>query len=289
MAERLAQMKVAVILPAAGSSRRFAASGSPRNKLELELNGRPVLLRSVMLFAHRPEVVQVIVAAPPDGLDEFKMRWGDQLGFHGVEIVAGGRIERWETVHHALAAVRDDCTHVAVHDAARPLASMALLDRIFEAAGEHDAVIPAIDVSATLKRVAEPDAMGAAAGQDDPATAILGDVAARARVSRRRRVLRTIDRRNVVAVQTPQVFKASLLRSAYAAIESGRIETASVTDDASLVEAIGGTVWVVEGEATNLKLTQPDDVALAEAIIAKAEATDAAALGRRHLFGDDDD
>lgn len=275
-------MKTAVILPAAGAGRRFAESGPQRSKLELELNGRPVLLRSVMLFARRPQVAQIIVAAPPDDLDAFRLRWGDQLAFHGVQIVAGGRAERWETVANAMKAVSADCTHIAVHDAARPLAGDALITRVFDAAAEHDAVIPAVDVSATLKRVTDV----AAPVPADRFDAILGSMPPAAKL---RQVVETLDRRNVVAVQTPQVFAADLLRRAYAAIERGDVATDAITDDAGLVEALGEPVMVVEGEETNLKITRPADAELAEAIVSKTETAQAASLARKRLFADESD
>src|SRR6188768_3667526 len=105
-------MRICVILPAAGTSSRFGG-----DKLGQELGGRPVLLRSVELFTKRDEVSAIIVAAPPDSLDDFRTRFGAQLSFHGARIVEGGRAERWETVKLALAATPDDCTHIAVHDA----------------------------------------------------------------------------------------------------------------------------------------------------------------------------
>lgn len=276
-------MKTAVILPAAGASRRFAESGPQRSKLELEINGRSVLLRSVLLFVGRPQVAQIIVAAPPDDLAAFRLRWGDQLAFHDVQIVAGGRLERWETVSNALKAVRTDCTHIAVHDAARPLTSEVLLNRVFEAAAGHDAVIPAVEVTATLKRVKDVAAPVAAGDRLD---AILGSAAPTPRV---RHVVQTLDRRNVVAVQTPQIFAADLLRRAYAAIERGQVATAAITDDASLVEALGDSVVVVEGEETNLKITRPQDAELAEAIVSRTEAAPSASHGRKRLFTDETD
>ena len=113
-------MKVAVIIPAAGASTRFDAG----DKLAADLGGRPLLLRTVEIFTRREEVGQIIVAGPPDGLDAFKERFGAGLGFHGVQLVEGGRDARWETVRNALAVVADNCTHVAIHDAARPWCQM---------------------------------------------------------------------------------------------------------------------------------------------------------------------
>jgi len=241
-------MRVCVILPAAGSGARFGG-----DKLSQDLGGRPVLLRTVELFAKRAEVASIVVAAPPDALDEFRMRYGAQLSFHGARIVEGGRAERWETVKLALAAVPDDCTHVAIHDAARPAASQDLLDRVFAAAEVHDAVIPGLSVTSTLKRVS--DELIAAAQDDVLASAILGEVG-RDAVSARR-VIETIPRKGLVAVQTPQVFATALIRRAYGASDLG-----GATDDAQIVERLGEPVVVVEGESRNVKLTTPDDLTL---------------------------
>ncbi|MFO0828797.1 MAG: 2-C-methyl-D-erythritol 4-phosphate cytidylyltransferase [Phycisphaerales bacterium] len=250
-------MRVCVILPAAGSGTRFGG-----DKLSQDLGGRPVLLRTVELFTKRDEVAHIVVAAPPDALDEFRMRFAAQLSFHGARVVEGGRRERWETVKLALAAVPDDCTHVAVHDAARPAASPELLDRVFAAAQVHDAVIPGIPVTSTLKRVGEQLLAGA---EDDAlASAILGDVGKER--SSARAVLETVPRAGLVAVQTPQVFTTSLLRRAYAAGDPS-----GATDDAQLVERLGERVVVVDGEARNLKITTQDDLSLIRLVLGARE------------------
>ena len=185
----------------------------------------------------------------------------------------------------ALAMVRDDCTHVAVHDAARPLPTKALIDRVFEAAELYPAVIPAIDVSATLKRVApldsandeEKDSLDALLkGTNEPAFDV-------------RQVMETVDRRQLVAVQTPQVFDLSLVRKAYAQIDTGALDTSAITDDAGLIESLGEMVHVVPGEAGNLKITTPQDMELATAICTQREASTKAELSRKRLFADEDD
>lgn len=258
-------MKVAVIIPAAGSSRRYVESsleggGAGRSKLDEDLGGRPVLQRTVEVFTKRSEVVMILVAGPadPGAMAEFRMRHGDKLGLLGVRVCVGGKDHRYETVRNALAEIPADAevTHVAVHDAARPCVSEALLDRVFEAAGKFPAVIPGVDVPDTLKRV-DPDPIKAA--DADPLAAILGD--AGRTTSKVRAVEATVDRANVVAVQTPQVFEIGLLRRAYA-----QADLAS-TDDAQLVERLGERVVVVQGEATNIKITRPADLTLARQIL----------------------
>lgn len=246
-------MNISVVIPAAGSSSRYGS-----DKLGQDLGGRALLLRTVELFTRRDEVRSIIVAAPPDSFDEFRERHGAQLGFHGVQIVPGGRIERWETVKNALAAVPEEATHVAIHDAARPSTPPELLDRVFEAARKFDAVVPGIAVHATVKRVAEESE---AAVEDDPiADLILGDAARR--VDQARPVIETVDRRNLVLIQTPQVFASALIRKAYA---TTALEGA--TDDAQIIERLGHRVWVVEGDPRNVKVTTPSDLELVRAIL----------------------
>jgi len=242
-------IRVCVIIPAAGASRRYGI-----DKLGQDLGGRALLLRTVELFTKRDEVRSIIVAGPPEDLDGFRDRFGAQLGFHGVQIVAGGRTERWETVRNALAAAPEDATHVAVHDAARPGASDELIGRVFEAAKVHAAVIPGLPVADTLKRVSEETVR--AEEEDAVADLILGE-SAEAASAKGRFVQATVDRGNLVAVQTPQVFEIGLLRRAYA-----QPDLSGATDDAGLVERLGERVLVVDGEVRNLKVTVPEDLVL---------------------------
>ncbi|MFN0130969.1 MAG: 2-C-methyl-D-erythritol 4-phosphate cytidylyltransferase [Phycisphaerales bacterium] len=252
-------MNLAVIIPAAGQSVRYAEGLEfPRSKLDEDLGGRPVLHRTVELFANRDEVRTIIVAGPadPGAAAEFRARHADKLGMLGVRLCTGGKTHRYETVGAALALVPADATHIAVHDAARPCVPAELLDRVIEAAGKHAAVIPAIDASDTLKRVAEAEVVD----EDvDPLDRILGG-AGKAN-TRLRRVETTLDRVRLVAVQTPQVFAADLLRRAYSQ------EDLASTDDAQLVERLGEAVVVVEGDPRNLKITRPIDLSLARAIL----------------------
>ena len=143
-----------------------------------------------------------------------------------------GGATRSASVRSGLAAVPADAAIVVVHDAARPLAGPELFERVIAAVDAGaDAAVPGMAVSDTVKRV------------DDG------------------RVVATVDRRGLVSVQTPQAFRAEVLRRAHA----GHPEA---TDDAALVEALGATVVVVEGDRRNLKLTSPDDLVVAQALLA---------------------
>lgn len=278
-------MKVSVILPAAGVGKRFQGDESIKgSKVEVSLAGRPVFQRTIELFAKQPDVIEILLAVNPDGIDDFRFRWSDKLNFHGVRLIEGGSKERWETVQIALAAISDEATHVAVHDVVRPLATRKLISAVFDAAAKHAAVIPALPVNNTLKRVAPAELD---TEDDDPIARVLGgESSAEAEMSR---VIETVDRSNLVEVQTPQVFERSLLERAYQQIVEGKVDSANITDDAGLVEALGETVYTVPGEVTNLKITRPGDFHLAKAIVGKMEKTDQVELARRRLFGDDDD
>lgn len=248
-------MNVCVIIPAAGQSTRYGQA----DKLAQDLGGRTVLIRTVEAFAKREEVRSIIVAGPPQTFDEFRARYGPTLGFHGAQLVQGGAEHRWQTVRNALAAAPDDATHIAVHDAARPGVSKDVLDRVFAAAESLDAVIPVVPVNSTIKRVSG-DVRSIGQGEDAIADLILGD-AGRVEV-KARAVEQTVDRANLVEVQTPQVFKSELLRRAYA-----QANLEGVTDDAAVVERLGEAVYAVDGDVRNIKITTPADLHLIRAIL----------------------
>ena len=189
----------------------------------------------------------------------FRDRFGPTLGFHGVTLVEGGTIDRWETVRRAMDAVPSEATHIAVHDAARPTPAPSMLDRIFHAAASLDAVVPGLPISETVKR-ASADATSIGEADDAAIDAILGD-AGRIQVDAWL-VEETVPRQGLFSIQTPQVFRAEVLRSAY-----GSDDLDGCTDDASVVERAGVAVHVVQGDVRNLKITTRDDLDLSRAIV----------------------
>jgi 2-C-methyl-D-erythritol 4-phosphate cytidylyltransferase len=223
--------KFAVILPAAGSSTRF---GGPEKKPFVSLDGRPVWQRAAELFWTRPDVAAVLIVVSPDDLDHFRGRFGHLLAFTTAKLVAGGS-ERFESVANALAVVPPEADLVAVHDAVRPLTPPPLVDAVFAAAAEHGAAMLAVPLADTLKRVGDGD-----------------------------RVTETVPRAGLWCAQTPQVFRRDWLADAYA--RRGRL-AGPITDDAQLVEAAGHPVHVVTGSPANFKITTPDDLKLAEAVL----------------------
>ncbi len=274
-------IQAAVILPAAGSGQRFAVgNAASASKIEFELHGKPVFLRSIEAFHGRADVCAILLAVPPHRLDEFRFRWEDRLAFLHVQLIAGGQAERWDTVQRALQHVPDHATHIAVHDAARPGVSQRLIDRVFAAAQQFDAVVPGLQVPDTLKRISEQPVQP---HHDDPLDAILGS--ASSPIADARAVVHTVPRQHLVGVQTPQVFSADLLRRAYASLPQDRSQ---ITDDASAVEALGHPIIVVPGEPANLKLTRPEDAELLHAVFASRQVRVKEDAARQFLLDDDE-
>ncbi len=222
--------KLAVILPAAGMSSRF---GGKRNKLEEMLGGETVLRRSVLAFINRSDVAEVIIAAAD------VQRTRALVADARVKICAGGA-NRAESVRAALAEVSSEIEWVAVHDAARPLVSAELIERVFAEAQRHGAAAPALPVGLTIKQAHGPL----------PA-----------------KVLRTVPRDELWAMQTPQVMRKKDLLEAYVKC---KIPLAQVTDDIQLLEMLGREVYLVAGEERNLKITTRADLVLAEHFLREA-------------------
>ncbi|MGB0767014.1 MAG: IspD/TarI family cytidylyltransferase [Phycisphaeraceae bacterium] len=275
-------MNTTVILPAAGLGSRFAVCDrASASKIEFELAHKPVFLHAIEAFCDRPDVGQVLLAVHPKRLDDFRFRFGDKLDFFGVTLIAGGEAARWETVKLALDRVAEDATHIAIHDAARPCPSRAMIDRVFAAAERYGAALPGLPMSDTVKRAepAEPEPSSADlldALFDDPEDAS-GSAAL---------IRETIPRAGLYRVQTPQVFDRRMIVEAYAALNNDNAE--GITDDASVAERAGHPVFIVEGDPMNLKLTLPGDAELLEAVTRLRHEQNARAAATRELFGDDD-
>lgn len=222
---------IAVILPAAGRSSRFR---DKEKKPFVNLDGRAVWLRTVEHFINRPEVSQCIIVVAPDDQEMFRRRFGANLAFMNVQIADGGA-ERFESVANALALVKPEVDLVAIHDAVRPCITEALITGVFAKAEKTGAALLALPVAETVKQVND-----------------------------QHQVQATVARKGLWLAQTPQVFRRQWLVEAYA--NRGKLGK-DVTDDAQLVEAAGHPVHVVEGAATNIKITTRQDLVLADAIL----------------------
>lgn len=220
-----------VIIVAGGRGTRF---GGPLPKQFLELAGRPVLMRTIEAFSSAGiSGLEIVVVLPPDqhGL------WRDLCRRHGFavpHVVASGGASRFESVRNGLRmAQAPDGGVIAVHDGVRPLASQAMIGRVMQAARLSGAAIPVVPVTDSVRCL---DGDGGSS--------------------------HTVPRSQLRAVQTPQAFSAALLRRAYCVGPSD-----AFTDDASVVEASGHAVTLVDGEPTNIKITHPADIAVAEMLM----------------------
>jgi 2-C-methyl-D-erythritol 4-phosphate cytidylyltransferase len=220
---------IAAVVPAAGRGERLGP-GAP--KALREVGGVPMLVRSVRTLAEARLVDVVVVAAPPHEVTSVRALLADHEVPAEVCVVAGGAT-RQESVRLAVAALAPDVDIVLVHDAARPLVPVELVDAVAAAVRDGaDAVVPGLPVTETIKEV-------------DGASV----------------VRTTLDRSALRAVQTPQGFRRALLEQAHAAADL------VATDDAGLVERLGRPVRVVPGAEEAFKVTRPLDLLLAEALI----------------------
>ena len=219
---------VAIIVAAGGGSRM----GGDLPKQFLPLGGRPLLDRTLSAFTASPRVDGVVLSLPPSLSNEVKESYRSVAKI--IAVVDGGA-ERQDSVRNALAAVPGETEIILVHDAVRPFVSERLLGRCVDLAQEHGAVVPVVPVRDTVKQW-----------------------------DRAEKTLSTRDRSEIMLAQTPQGFRAGILRDAYRkAQEEGR----QGTDDASLVEGARVPVIPIPGEEGNIKITIPEDIRMAEGLL----------------------
>jgi 2-C-methyl-D-erythritol 4-phosphate cytidylyltransferase / 2-C-methyl-D-erythritol 2,4-cyclodiphosphate synthase len=219
---------ITAIIPAGGIGSRM---GLPMPKQYCDLAGIPMLVHTLRAFEQSP-VDAIIVVAPADCV-EHTVALIDRFGITKIQaVVAGGRL-RQDSVRAGLAAAAPSTEVVVVHDGARPLVSPGLIKTCIDEARRAGAAMAAIPVKDTLKAVAADGS-----------------------------VLHTVDRQGLWQAQTPQAVRADLLRQAFAAAD-GFVGT----DEASLLERHGIRVSIIEGSEKNLKITRPEDLLVAEALL----------------------
>ncbi|MCM1249904.1 MAG: 2-C-methyl-D-erythritol 4-phosphate cytidylyltransferase [Alistipes sp.] len=225
--------RVGVVIVAGGAGTRC---GGRIPKQFALLGGEPVLARTIGNFARALPEARIVVVLPAEHIDFWRnLRARFDVAPH--EVAAGGA-ERFDSVRNGLAALPADVELIAVQDAVRPLGTPKLIRRTVAVAAEYGTAIPAVEAVDSYREVE--------GGRS-----------------------RAKDRGTLRIVQTPQVFRADVLREAY------RTEyCAAFTDDASVVERAGHAVRLCEGERRNLKITTPEDFAIAEALLAAGEETD---------------
>lgn len=220
-----------VIVAAAGESRRMGLPDG-ESKQFLLLGGEPVLCHSVRRLLALPQVAGLVVVLHPSHTVRFA---GELLCFDDTKplLIAEGGRTRGDSVRAGLLEVPADAPVIAVHDGARPLFSRRVFDRCLEALDTADGAVPGVEVSDTLKRTVADGG-----------------------------VRETVEREGLWSVQTPQVFRAAALREVYA-----RPDLSGATDDAALLERAGRAVVVVPSTPANVKITTPQDLPLAGALL----------------------
>lgn len=224
---------ITALIPAAGYGTRM---GSVQNKQFMLLNGKPVLIHTLEVFAGEALISDVIVITREDEVEYCKDLLQKYSFSKKVTVVAGGK-ERQHSVWNGLQHVPDECNIVVIHDGARPLLLPQILHVALQTAQSYPAVVVGVPVKDTIKKV----------GTDGI-------------------VISTPERAGLWAIQTPQIFAKDIVVKAYSqAWEKGIL----ATDDSALVEALGEKVKILQGSYENIKITTPEDILFAEAILKK--------------------
>jgi 2-C-methyl-D-erythritol 4-phosphate cytidylyltransferase len=226
--KHISNIKICAVIVAAGESSRMNGI----DKLMAPLSGKPVLAWSIEAFQQNPRIDRIILVNSQNNLKPVECLRIERKWTKVAEVCTGGK-RRQDSVAAGLKLV-GDCDWVIIHDGARPLVTQDLIERGIDAAKECGAAIAAVPVTDTIKL----------AGNDQF-------------------VIETPPRSNLWAIQTPQVFRFSVIKEAYE--QAG----GNVTDDASLVEQIGNKVKLYLGSYDNIKITTPHDLAIAELLIKK--------------------
>lgn len=218
--------RVAVIIPAAGMGKRM---GSDQAKQYIEVNGKPILVHTLECFEHCDAVDDIILVVESNQIEMVKETIVSDYGFNKVKAVIAGKDTRQASVYEGLKVLDETVAIVLVHDGARPMITVGLIDEAVKATKQHQATVMAVPVKDTIKVV---DADGF--------------------------IEMTPKRSSLYSIQTPQSFERKLLVEAYAkGMESGF----EATDDAMMVEQFGGVkVKIIEGSYDNRKITTPDDL-----------------------------
>jgi len=233
-------MKAAVIIAGGGIGKRM---GADRPKQYLEFSGRPMLCHTLDRFLSIDEIKKIVVVLPSDFVGSFERDIvalfppplvGGGEGEGALLIAVAGGVKRQDSVKNGLALIGSDIDVVLVHDACRPFISKELITRSIDVAYNDGAAIVAAPIKETIKRVEGRSIKG------------------------------TVDRQNLYGAQTPQSFRADVLKKAY---EKAFKDGFYGTDDAMLVERTGGKVTVIEGDYRNIKITTPEDLIIAEALM----------------------
>ncbi|HBR14900.1 MAG TPA: 2-C-methyl-D-erythritol 4-phosphate cytidylyltransferase [Candidatus Omnitrophica bacterium] len=227
---KLPVLKTQAIMPAAGLGTRLQAAVP---KPFVLLDGEPIFIHTLKVLAECPGIESIVVVAPPDHLSRFEETI-QRCHFQKTVKVVGGGATRTESVFNGLAAVDADTEMVVIHDGARPLIKLSVIEEAVKLCRESGAVVVAVPVKPTIKKV-------------HPASLLVEE---------------TLNREELWEAQTPQVFKKEILMKAYE--EHGEDPA---TDDAGLVERLGREVKILRGDYDNIKITTQEDLLIAEVLL----------------------
>jgi 2-C-methyl-D-erythritol 4-phosphate cytidylyltransferase len=223
--------KIVAVIVAAGEGVRMG--GGPRKQYR-NLGKFPILVYTLFAFDRNPEIDYIVLALPESDHSFCQEKIIAPFHFNKkIQLVSGGA-SRQESVYNGLKAVEGDCDIVVIHDGVRPFVSDRLISESVGGARKYGACIAAVPAKDTLK------------------------------IAKNNVVQKTFPRDEVWLAQTPQAFRYDLIVKAH---EKARIEQLKETDDAVLVERLGGEVYLVQGELLNIKITTPEDLKIAEAIL----------------------
>jgi 2-C-methyl-D-erythritol 4-phosphate cytidylyltransferase / 2-C-methyl-D-erythritol 2,4-cyclodiphosphate synthase len=225
-------MKIVAIIPAGGAGRRLKAGIA---KQYLYLDGLPVLVHSLKVFEQTAIIDEIILVVPESDMKFVREELIIKNDLKKVTKIIAGGAQRQDSVRNGLAVIDDECDIVLVHDGVRPFVTREMISRVAEVAKEFQAAAIGVPSKDTIKETQDNDF-----------------------------VVKTIPRQNLWLVQTPQAFSFPVLKEAY---ETACRDSYYGTDDASLVERIGVTVKMIAGSYENIKITTPEDLIIAEALL----------------------
>jgi 2-C-methyl-D-erythritol 4-phosphate cytidylyltransferase/2-C-methyl-D-erythritol 2,4-cyclodiphosphate synthase len=242
-------MRTVVIIPAGGAGKRLKAQ---KAKQYLLLDGVPVLVHTLKVFQQAEIIDEIILVLPPDDVASAQKQLINKYGLTKVTAVVAGGKERQDSVKNGLSAISGKCDIVIIHDAVRPFVTQKLIHQVVAAAKSFGAASVGVKAKDTIKETKKDNLVAA-----------------------------TIPRQNLWLTQTPQAFKFDLLKKAYTAAYCDKYYG---TDDASLVERIGSKVKMIDGSYENIKITTPEDLIMAEALMKNKKG---GAMNFRNGFGYD--
>lgn len=223
---------ISAVIVAAGSSSRMGF-----DKLFVELAGKPVIAHTLLNFQNCPDITEIIIVTQKNKISKFE-DLKEQFHLSKISKIVEGGQQRQDSVYQGILATNANCLSVAIHDGARPLATPSLISKTLAAARQTGASVAAAKVVDTIKQTGE-----------DSAT-----------------IVKTIDREKLWTVHTPQVFRKELILKGYEEIFRRQL---SVTDDTAALELIGHPVQLVDTGRANIKITTPEDLAIAEILLGK--------------------